>query len=51
MSIAIINQQLKGHKVICIMLSIDIYIIDIILNTHFRLELFPLIMLSQRKIL
>ena len=30
MSIVIINQQLEGHKVVCIMVSLDIYIIKII---------------------
>jgi hypothetical protein len=37
-SITIVNQQLKGHKVVCIMVSLDIYIVDII----------PLNLLSDR---
>jgi len=42
-SIAIVTQQLVGHKIICIMKSLNIYDVNIIsLNTCSQIELFPL---------
>jgi len=45
MSIVIVSQQLEWHKLVCIMVSPDIYVINIIpLNTYSKMESFPLTM-------
>jgi hypothetical protein len=45
MSIVIVSQQLEWHKLVCIMVSLDIYVINIIpLNTYSKMESFPLTM-------
>jgi hypothetical protein len=51
MSIAMVNQQLKWHKIICIKVSLDTYVIDLIpLNTFSRMKLFPNYVKSRKNI-